>query len=347
MQPSTLKPVLFAALATGGLWSALSQAESPRLALFYAIHVHAPELEGSKLDTRLARQDPQTARFLASGLEALASTLEEHGARASFQLTQAALGAVCGDVGPQVLHDLVAAGHDVGVHGHDAAEMVQAASRLQIECGLVARTGSGLLGPGMMMGGGRRGARGFLLDPDLFVQGAQSAQSAGLEVLTLNTTQTATREPALSQICGGQLGANPAGAPDSGVLPLAWRPALDQGEICGTGGEGLALLDHTPGDWLLDERGAPRASVAELADADFAQLKPLLTAALTAPGADGQTTSWGFVSHLHEYMPGAVEMGPVSPDALAALDRWLRWSTDVSEGTAVWKTPPDIVDGGL
>jgi hypothetical protein len=357
----TLRPVLLATLAAGGLWSPAPAAAAPQLQLFYAVHVHALGMEASAFDTSLAQLDRGAAKNLADGMVALGDTLESHGARASFQLTEAALSAVCTVAGPQVLQGLAAEGHDVGVHGHDPSEIVSAAAALQRQCGLKAVTGSGLVGPGTVRsgggmsrpprggggarrppGGGGGGGMAPGLDPQVFVDGATDAQGGGLVVLTLNATPSAAREPAISRSCSRRFGANAASSPSSGALPLAWRPNLGAGDICGDGGRGLVLLDHAPGDWLLDPLGSGRDSVDLAGDTEFAQLKPLLQAALSAPEAGGRTQSWGFVSHLHEFMPGTTGTAPVSGESLAAFDRWLSWVDRTTAGQATWSTPPEI-----
>lgn len=349
-----------ALLVAAGFWSATPLAASPKLQLFYAVHAHALGMEASSLDTRLARLDRGAAQNIADALVALGDTLEKHGARASFQLTEATLSAVCTVAGPGVLQGLAAEGHDVGVHGHDPSEMVSAAKALQRECGVTARTGSGLVGPGLMKGGGGGGPRGGGRppgrggmggasgpDPSLFVDGAKDARGAGLEVLTLNVTRSQAREPAIARTCGNRFGANATSAPASGALMFSWRPNLSAGDVCGDSTTGdLALLDHAPGDWLLAPGGTGRDSVDLATDTQFAQLKPLIESALAQPRTPGQTQSWGFVSHLHEFMPGTTGATPVSTEALAALDRWLGWVDRTADGEAAWSTPPAIVARG-
>ena len=356
----TLKLLLVTTLVATGLWSAAPQAAAPRLSIFYAVHVHALGMEASAFDTRLAQMDRRAAQNIADALVALGNTLQARGARASFQLTEAALSAVCTVAGPQVLQGLSSRGHDIGVHGHDPSEMVSAAAQLKRQCGLAAVTGSGLVGPGTVRGGGgmarppraapggRRppgpgGAQGAGLDPQVFVRGASDAQSVGLRVLTLNATPSAAREPAISRSCGKRFGANtPVVSPSSGALPLAWRPNLTAGDVCGDGGRGVVLLDHAPGDWLLDPYGSGRDSVDLAGDAEFAKLKPLFIAALASPEVAGRTRSWGFVSHLHEFMPGTEATSPVSTESLQAFDRWLRWVEQSASSRGVWSTPPEI-----
>ncbi len=355
MSTRTLRPWLVAALAALGLWSAAPEARpAPKLQLFYAVHAHAMAMEGSTFDTSLVRLDRQAAKNIADAFVALGDVLERHGARASFQLTEAALTAVCQVAGPQVLQGLADRGHDVAVHGHDPDEMVAAAAALRTKCGLRATTGSGLVGPGTVVRGGggmgrppragggmRPPPQGGGLDPRVFVSGAQAAERAGLRVLTLNATPSAAREPAISRSCSRRFGANP-GTPNSGALPFAWRPNLAAGDVCGDGGRGLVLLDHAPGDWLLDPYGSGRDSVDLAGDTEFAKLKPLLQAALSTPTVPGRTASWGFVSHLHEFMPGTSGSQPVSAESLAAFDRWLRWIERSAAGQAAWSTPPEI-----
>jgi hypothetical protein len=125
---------------------------------------------------------------------------------------------------------------------------------------------------------------------------------------------------------------------------LFWRPDLSAGDICADSDSGsLALLDHAPGDWLLDPSGGGRDSVDVLTDGAFAQLKPLLEAALVPDRSAVGVQSWGFVSHLHEFMPGTTGSEPVSADALAAFDRWLGWVDRIAQDQIYWSTPLAIV----
>ncbi len=335
------------ALMVGGVWSAGLGAASSKLQLFYAVHVHALGMEGSAFDTSLARLDRTAAHNIGEALVALGDTLERHGARASFQLTHAALSAVCQVKGPGLLQGLAAEGHDVGVHGHDPSEIVRATQALKRQCGLTARTGSGLVGPGTVRaaGGGRPPGRrgGGGISSSVFVSGALDAQRSGLEVLTLNATASRARNPAIIRACNGPFGNNALRNPASGALPFSWHPDLGAGDICGDSPRGtLVLMDHAPGDWLLDPQGNGRDSVDRLSDTEFAQLKPLVQAALTAPRRADSVHSWGFVSHLHEFMPGTSASLPVASESLAALDRWLDWVNRSMAGQGVWSTPPVI-----
>jgi hypothetical protein len=325
------------------------------LHLFYAMHAHSPGMEKSALDTTLARVDRRAATNFANGLDALGDMLAKHGVRASIQLTEATALAVCTVAGPGVLQKLAADGHDIGVHGHEPSQMMAAVVALKRDCGISPKTGSGLVGPGVLRSGGGtagprkppRGGGGFGgaggPNPSVFLPGARDAVRAGLQVLTLNATPSQARVPAISRACQGRFGANASHTPTSGALGLAWRPDLAAGNICGGGFPGsLVLLDHAPGDWLLAPGGTRRESVDQAGDRQFDLLKPMLQAALSQPRASGRTQSWGFVSHLHEFMPGTDGAQPISAESLAAFARWLSWVDRTAQGQVVWSTPPEI-----
>ncbi len=336
------------ALLGAGLWASATRAGSPPLRIFYAVHAHFPSLELPYEGGQLNRNAAANA---AATLQEMAQVLDAHGARASFQLTEGMIRGVCAIGGKDhVLVRLAGGGHDVAVHGHSPDEMLAAAGALKSACGMTARTGSGLLGNNTMQqaGGGppmRPGgpaAMGGGVSADAFVQGARKAAAAGLQVVTLNATPAQKKGAPLFRLCSGQLGRNVDGWQASGSLPRPWTPDLASGDICSDRGQGgVTLIDHIPGDWLLVPGGRARQSVDQASDREFAALKPMLRSALAAPRS-GSVSSWGFVSHVHEYMPGTQGASPPSRSALDALDRWLSWVDQIGGDQVVWSTPPEI-----
>ena len=344
----TLQALTTSLLALLGGWSLSTWAQPPQLQVFYSVHAHFPAGGGGRgfVDAD-PRADPAGARLAAEGLDQLARTLERHGAKGSFHLTAQMAEAVCTVAGQRSLaRDLVARGHEVGAHGHGATEIAAAVQALVTHCGVQVDCGSGILsrgGFGASGGpGGRPMAGGGSAGGDAAAVASQTRQVAalGIEVLTMNATPKELGPSRYYRACGGHLGQGNDDWSTRGALRHPWRPDAAGGEVCGHHpGAPVVFLDHASGDWMRTAGGGV-ATVDTLGDRHFDTLRVQVGAALQ--GWSGTAETWGFVSHLHEYMVGGKVMSELSPGALASLERFLVDVGDQGGSRLSWATASEI-----
>jgi hypothetical protein len=171
-------------------------------------------------------------------------------------------------------------------------------------------------------------------DATTFADTVQLAANVGFTVLTDNWSPTDTFGGATWCSDFG-LGGNTMYA-DTNNIMHPWRPDYLNRNVCAHNPAArVVYVDHAIPDWL-------RASPPPLSDANFDVLKPWFEAALQHLDGE-QVNAWGFVSHQVEYdYPGT---WTVSPDALAALDRFLTYiDSFVAQGNVRYATARDIAE---
>ncbi len=352
----------FAGWASTGGAPPADAAPAPAVQAFYTVHAHFPGgSQGPMSVDSDPWANPTAAAQAAEGLERLASTLASRNVKGLFHLTSEMAEAVCAVAGrPELVKRLVADGHDVGAHGHDPDEILEAQAALARRCSLAVTSGSGILTPqvfGIGAGGGGRGGaargpsggrpsaartRSPSTGTDAASQVAAAAgrlQQAGIQVVTMNVTPLQTRPSRLFDACGGTLGESNQNWQARGALPYPWRPEPLKGDVCGHHAQAsLTFLDHTSGEWM--RIGRSNQTVDTVGDAEFDRLRSHLSSALS--GATGPTQTWGFVSHLHEYMDGGRTIGPMSAPALAALVRFLDDAAATGGTRLSWGTATEL-----
>jgi hypothetical protein len=285
---------------------------TPALDFFYAIHIHVPN------DYQL----PSQTEFndITHTVSRLADILEAHGARGTFEAVYmfADAARLYQGAGNNILTQLVARGHEVAAHAHNA-DMFQLGYTALLNAGVqnVTTIGGRIAIPG---------------NAGTFADTVQLAAQVGFTVKTDNWSPTDTFGGATWCSDFG-LGGNTMYTATNNIMH-PWRPDYTNRDVCAHNPAGQVIyVDHAIPDWL-------HAAPPPLSDTNFNVLRPWFEASLQYLHAD-QVNAWGFVSHQVEYQyPGT---WTVSEEALAALDRFLTYIDGfVAQGGVRYATARDI-----
>ncbi len=283
----------------------------PVVDLFYAVHVHAQNEWSPFRDPGLTDLDVDVAQGYVDQVEAIALTLDMHGARGSFHFTFGTAAGLCSH-DPGFFDDLEARGHEIGIHAHSDQFLLKAADAMTDVCGRDVGTGSGLAA----MAGGPDGA-------------TQASLGTSLEVFrAVGTAQLLVN---VSGVCGTTSGGGNAMQP--------WRAT--PADICVDDPTGIVMIDQVSLEYVLTG-GAP-ADI--FSDREFSILAGLAEAAVSEAGSlpDDAVTVWGFVTHTNEYVRGNSPLAAPEAAALNGLDLLLtRLDPLVATGLARWSTAEQI-----
>ncbi len=283
----------------------------PVVDLFYAIHVHTQNEWAPFRDPELTDLDVTAAEGFVTHIEAIAGTLEAHGARGSFHFTFGTAAGLC-TLDPAYFDDLAARGHEIGIHAHTNQFLLRAAIEMELTCGRAIGTGSGLAA----MAGGPDGSTDATLGESL-----QVFRDVGATQLLVN----------MSDHCGSVSSGGNAIEP--------WQPAGS--DVCTDDGAGIIMIDQAPLQYVITD-GAPADVFAE---AEFSTLAGLAEAAVAEAATlpVDSVAVWGFVTHTNEYVIGASAEAAPQQAALNGLDLLLgRLGSLVGAGRARWSTGAEI-----
>jgi hypothetical protein len=310
----------------------------PPLYFFYAIHVHGSKEYLPYTDPAQTAIDPQAAENMLAAIEGIAAVLDRYGAKATWEFMAPAVeGLVEYQGGPVIFEELLAKGHEIGVHGHQMDAVPQAVEALETYLGIDPVTSSGFL-------------------TQVPVTGEAQAQSAmslvmrmtaenGLSVGTVNFTPGGEMNT-ISGACDNQLGTGNDMYQETGNLLFPWRPDYLNEDICSDLPDGkMTLIDHVPltSFILPGEDGPPDV----LDSQHFGQLQGYFDNALNylEENQPERTASWGFVTHIIEYAIGSNTENPPEDSALAALDTFLAHVAAFQEqGLVIFATASEIAE---
>ncbi|MBI5481398.1 MAG: hypothetical protein HY906_21240 [Deltaproteobacteria bacterium] len=288
------------------------------LFVFYVVHVHGPE---GRPEFQPATQEEYLG--VARTVRRLADTLEDHGAKGTFEILQlVADGAVQYEgASDNLLVELARRGHEVAAHAHSFQDDQWRRTSAAIAA-------AGVQPPTTL------GARGSI----------DMAASAGYTALTDNFNPLDSHAPPEIANCADWgLGGNTV-YPRTWNLPHPWRPdATSVPSFCLHDPDGpLVYVDHVGGDWLTN---GCTTSAGPFTSCHFDKLRPYFEAAVALDRQD-RITAWGWVSHEVEYCVGGHQgydgTAPVDETAIAALEAFLGYIEGRGSGVS-WATVGEIV----
>ncbi len=310
----------------------------PPLYFFYAIHVHGSKEYLPYTDPAQTAIDPIAAENMLAAIEGIAAVLEKYGAKATWEfMAPTVKGLVEYQGGPVIFEQLLANGHEIGVHGHRMDAVPLAVEALGEYAGIDPLTSSGFL----------------TQVPETGEAQAQSVMSLvmrmtadnGLSVGTVNFSPGGEMNT-ISGACNDQLGTGNEMYDKTGNLMFPWRPDYLNEDICSDLPDGkLTLIDHVPltSFILPGEEGPPDV----LAGQHFDQLQGYFDNAIAymAETQPERTAAWGFVTHIIEYAVGSNAENPPVESSLAALDAFLAHVNGYQElGLVIYATASEIAE---
>jgi len=303
--------------------------EVPPLYVFYVNHTHLSEDTLPYTDPSLQQLDTHVSQNLNDTLLALADVLDRHGLPADWQVVYGMAQGLCSDQGTQnVFQQLLARGHEVGLHVHNFNTDYERALRAMHDvCGISPQVISGLV---------------LARSSNQMAQEIQQAKQDGMDLGVIGMSASHFMQP-----CGQQIGTGNDMWAQTGNLLFPWQPEYvgAQPDVCTDDPNGdFSLIDHVGMTAWTGAKGNRQADL--LTDADFDRLRARFDAALDymAQNKPTHVAAWGFVTHPHEFMAGG-SRGEQGPDqsALDALDRFLTYvDQKVAEGLVVYATPSQI-----
>lgn len=317
---------------SGSLQQGRVVAELPPLYVFYAIHVHAAGDHLPYDSPALRTLDPEVAQNMLAAIEGIAHALETYGAKGTWEVVYGTAQGLCAFEGEDhIFRRLVERGHEVGLHVHRYADYERDLGALRDACGITPTVTSGLITDARHAG------------PSQFQQvmseGIARQLGWGIHAATINLSV-----PPIFNWCQGVLGIGNDMGDVTGNLMFPWRPDYKNQNICADDPDGdFVFVDHSPMPWWTTSDG--REVVDVLTDANFERLQALFDAALQymEEHRPERVAAWGFVTHIHEYAVGNKGENPPSPEALAALERFLAYVAEkAAEGRVIFATAGEI-----
>jgi len=312
--------------------------ETPPLYFFYAVHVHGSKEYLPYSDPGMNTIDPDAAENMLAAIEGIADVLEKYGAKATWEfMAPTVQGLVEYQGRPLIFEQLLASGHEIGVHGHRMDAIPEAVEALGQYAGIDPVTSSGFVTQVPAAGEAQ----------------AQSAMSLvmrmtaekNLSVGTVNFSPGGEMNT-ISGACNDQLGVGNDMYNETGNLMFPWRPDYPNEDICSDlpGGK-LALIDHVPlTSFILPGENAPPDV---LGSQHFGQLQGYFDNAIDymEDNQPDRIAAWGFVTHIIEYAIGGQAENPPAESALEALDEFLA-HVDIYEeqGLVIYATAGEIAE---
>lgn len=316
--------------------SGIASPTIPPLHFFYAVHVHGSKEYLPFTDPSQTEVDPIAAENMLAAIDGIAEVLESYGAKATWEfMAPTVKGLVAYQGGPVIFDRLLAAGHEIGVHGHRMDAIPQAVETLEVELGIDPLTSSGFLTQVPVVGEAQAQRAMSLV--------MRMTAENGLSVGTVNFSPGGEMNT-ISGACNNQLGTGNDMYQETGNLLFPWRPDYLNEDICSDFPDGkLILIDHVPlTSVILPGEDAPPDV---LGSPHFGQLQGYFDHALNymADEQPDRTAAWGFVTHIIEYALGSNAENPPEESALVALEDFLAHVAVYQEqGLVIFATASEI-----
>ena len=310
----------------------------PPLYFFYAIHVHGSKEFLPYTDPGQGEVDPVAAANMLAAIQGIAEVLDRYGAKATWEFmgpTVRGLAEYQG--GPVIFDQLLAAGHEIGVHGHQLDAIPRAVEALDDVVKLDPTTSSGFITQVPVSGSAQaKSALSLVL---------RMTAEQGLTVGTVNFSPGGEKSD-IAEACLNQLGEGNDMYAETGNLLFPWRPDYPNEDPCRDlpGGK-ITLIDHIPltGFVLPGEIAPPDV----LGSQHFDQIEVYFDQAVgyLAHHQPDRTAAWGFVTHIIEYAVGSQMENPPDGSALEALDEFLAHVDDFArQGLVIYATASEIAE---
>jgi len=290
-------------------------ADIPPLYFLYTVHVHVSDPQLPYTDPTLTTLDGTVAAHILDVVQALRSTADATGLKVTWEPTLPVARGLCEVGGADHIFDqLIADGHEVGVHAHRASHLTPTFLELQASCGITARTNSGYVA----MLGSMEAPTDAALDLLLEEQNA-----LGMTVGTANFSPQEGEGNPVQDLCGDDIGLDDPPWEQTHNLLFPYKPDHVTGDVCAHSDEGrVVIVDHTPPEWMLADGDAPPDV---LGPTEFGVLQEWFDAAIAyqASARPERLAAWGFVTHVIEYSVGNDGEHDTDPGSIVALEDFL------------------------
>lgn len=333
--PDFKKPIADGAIPPFGKDAQLSG--SAKLNVFYVIHTHLSDdrlpydsklmkdgdLNGTKADNMVA---------IINGIKGIA---DKHGLKIAWQPTLGPAKGFCQHQGSNhIFKQLLAEGHEIGIHAHKEDDLEPTYGYLTNECGIAPKDISSASGYQAFLGdktGADRAAA--------FSEHAKTFSSWGIGVGTSNLAPDGDGSHEMAPVCTDQWGNNGDSWKTTDNFLYPWKPDLTNSVPCDHDSAGtFVMVDHSGPSWTL----ASGSKATVLSATEFDALQVHFDAAISAVGAgtNGNVAAWGLVTHITEYTASNTGQGGSSQSALDALDAFLSYiDTKRDQGLVTYSTP--------
>jgi hypothetical protein len=292
-----------------------TDSEIPPLYFVYGVHLHVSDPSLPYTDPSLGRLDSLAAANILDVVQEIRNSVDAVGLKVTWEVTQSSAKGLC-EVGgdSHVLGDLVADGHEVGIHAHRPDQVAPTFVELQVSCGITANTNSGYVAMLGSMAAPTDQALGLLLKDQI---------ALGMTVGTANFSPQEGEGSVLQYACGDDIGLDDPPWEQTHNLLFPYKPDHLSGDICSHSDDAeVVIVDHTPPEWMLDGGGAPPDV---LGPTEFAVLQQWFDAAIAHQESERpeRLAAWGFVTHVIEYAVGSDAEHGTDPAGIVALDAFL------------------------
>ncbi|RME84554.1 MAG: hypothetical protein D6775_05180, partial [Caldilineae bacterium] len=277
------------------------------------------------------------ATNFGDAIRGIAQVLDRYGARASWEVVYGTAQGFCEYEGENhIFRRLLEAGHEVGLHVHNHAHYDRDYQALHDACGLDPSVTSGLIVGTANLPDAEAHAR--------VAAAIRTNQGFGVQVGTINMSRNA-----FMQRCDGQIGEGNDMWQATGNLMFPWRPDLETPNVCADDPAGdFVLVDHV--DMALWTGRAGNQQTDLFSQADFDRLRALFDAALNymEENRPERVAAWGFVTHVHEFMPGSQGENPPDEATLALFDAfWSYVAQQAAAGRVIFVTAGEIAEAAF
>lgn len=319
--------------------TALTEGETPPLYFFYAIHTHVSG-DFHPHDPGLSQINTQTADNMLAAIEGIQAVLDRYGVKATWEVVYGTASGLCEYGGEHhVFQQLIASGHEIGLHVHSTEDIDRAYQALVNDCDIIPKTASGFLLDAYRLGS----AGGAAAAQDAFREALTRSSQLGMHIVTENLSPGGEKS-IMAEACNDQFGIGNDMWAQSGNLMFPWRPDYANANVCAHNPQGdILFIDHVSIEALI--LPGDQAPPDILGDIHFNQLKEKLDGALAYMQSNQpeRPAVWGFVTHISEYAQGSRAAYPPDSASLAALNRFLAYVAEKeAQGAVVFATASEI-----
>ena len=314
-----------------------STSEIPPLYFFYTIHAHGSDEFLPYTGPAKNEINSEAAENMIAAIDGIAEVLDKYGVKGTWEFLPATVEGLQAYQGKDhIFGQLLANGHEIGVHTHKLEDIAPAVEALQ-SMGISPITTSGFLAQVSKVGAGDVQAAMSLA--------IQIPVEKGLTVGTANLSPGGDMNT-ISSACQNVLGVGNDMWQETGNLMFPWRPDYLHQDICTHNPQGeLLIIDHVSIEWVILPEEGRAADVVDTRH--FNQLKDKFEAAIMymEEKQPDHPAAWGFVTHVIEYAVGGKAENPPLPESLAALDEFLSY-VDIKhqEGQVIYATSGEIAE---
>jgi hypothetical protein len=310
------------------------------LNVFYVIHLHLSD-DRLPYDSKLMKDsdlNADKADNMVSIVNSIKGVADKHGLKIGWQPTIGPAKGFCAHHrSNHIFKQLLADGHEVGIHAHKVADLQPTYDYLRNDCGLAENEITNASGYQVFLGDRTGAGRAAY-----FSEIVQTISGWNIHVGTSNIAPESDGSHEMAPLCTEQWGDNTDSWKTTDNLLYPWKPDVESEVPCAHNPAGVfVMVDHSGPEWTITDAG--KANV--LSGTEFNQLKVHFDAALdaVAGGTDGHVAAWGFVTHISEYTTNNKGQTTAHQGALDALDAFLSYvDTKRDEGLAVYSSPAAI-----